>query len=119
MSGHYILEGHKAVPTDLMTWAKEFWSQDRNVAKTVIGDYSVSTVFIGLNHQYGEDPPLLFETMVFGEGQLSKEQTHCTTWEEAEAMHEAMCELVRSNAEVMGLSTRQPGYRADFDGERS
>ena len=98
MSKHYILEGHKAVPTDLMTWAKAFESQDRKVAKTAIGDYSVSTVFLGLNHQYGEGPPLLFETMVFGDGPLSEEQTRCTTWEEAEAMHEAMCELVRSNA---------------------
>jgi hypothetical protein len=97
MSEHYILEGHKAVPTDLMTWAKAFESPDRKVAKTAIGDYSVSTVFLGLNHQYGEGPPLLFETMVFGEGPLAYEQTRCTTWEEAEAMHEAMCELVRSN----------------------
>lgn len=27
---------------------------------------SVSTVFLGLNHQYGDGPPLIFETMVFG-----------------------------------------------------
>lgn len=98
MSEHYILEGHKAVPTDQMTWAKAFESQDRKVAKTTIGNCNVSTVFLGFNHQYGEGPPLLFETMVFGGGPFSDEQTRCTTWEEAEAMHEAMCELVRSNA---------------------
>lgn len=28
--------------------------------------YWVSTVFLGLDHQYGEGPPLVFETMVFG-----------------------------------------------------
>jgi hypothetical protein len=98
MSKYYILEGRKAVQADLMTWAKAFESQDRKVAKTAIGDYLVSTVFVGINHQYGEGPPLFFETMVFGEGLFSEQQTRCTTWEEAEAMHEAMCALVRSNA---------------------
>lgn len=26
----------------------------------------VSTVWLGLNHQYGAGPPLIFETMIFG-----------------------------------------------------
>src|SRR3990167_8834600 len=87
MSDHYILEGHKAVKTDLMTWARRFERTDRAVRKTTIDDVEVSTVFLGLNHQYGDGPPLLFETMIFG-GKLDQEQDRCTTWEEAEAMHE-------------------------------
>ena len=106
MSDHYILEGHKAVKTDLMTWARRFERTDRAVRKTTIDDVEVSTVFLGLNHQYGDGPPLLFETMIFG-GKLYQEQDRCTTWEEAEAMHEAMCERVRSNVELTGAARHE------------
>jgi hypothetical protein len=96
MSVYYILEGHEAVKTDLMTWARMFKKADRVVRKTTIGDAEISTVFLGLDHQFGDGPPLLFETMVFG-GKLDQKQDRCTTWEEAEAMHEAMSGRVRSN----------------------
>ena len=96
MNVYYILEGHEAVKTDLMTWARMFEKADRVVRKTTIGDAEIITVFLGLDHQFGDGPPLLFETMVFG-GKLDQKQDRCTTWEEAEAMHEAMSGRVRSN----------------------
>jgi hypothetical protein len=96
MSDYYILEGRKTVKTDLMTWARMFKKADRVVAKTKINDSEISTVFLGLDHQHGDGPPLLFVTMIFG-GTLDQEQDRCTTWDEAEAMHESMCERVRSN----------------------
>lgn len=38
----------------------------RRVAETTIGQYWVSTVWIGLDYRmFGEGPPLIFETMVF------------------------------------------------------
>lgn len=95
MMENYILEGHKAVQVDLETWIALAGTYDKRVAKTTIGNYSVSTVFLGLDHRFGGGPPLLFETMVLGKGILSDEQGRCTTWEEAEAMHIAMCERVR------------------------
>ena len=91
----YILVGHKAVPVDRETYLNQTEHQDRTVAKSTIGDYLVSTVFLGLDHQWHEHgPPLLFETMVFGKGPLDERQERCTTWEEAEVMHEKMCEEV-------------------------
>jgi hypothetical protein len=36
---------------------------DRGRPPTVV---EVSTVFLGIDHQYGGGPPLLFETMAFG-----------------------------------------------------
>lgn len=36
------------------------------VAKARIGDAKVSTVWLGHNHQFGDGPPLIFETMIFG-----------------------------------------------------
>ena len=64
MSNHYRLEGHKVVKTDLMTWVKMFEKADRVVSKPK--PRSLLNVFLGLDHQYGNGPPLLFETMVFG-----------------------------------------------------
>lgn len=105
MNEHYILDGHKVVETDVLTWTKTFERGDRNhvVARTkMIDDSEVSTVFLGFNYQYGDGPPLLFETMVFG-GPLDQEMERCTTWEQAEAMHKAMCERV-----YMRIALRDP-----------
>lgn len=97
MSKSYILDGHDVVETDLQTWARWFEKGGRKVAYEEIGDSGISTVFLGIDHSFDGGPPLLFETMVFG-GNLDQEMTRCTTWEEAEAMHRAMCERVRSAA---------------------
>lgn len=37
----------------------------RIVKQEYIGNYWISTVWLGLNHNYGFGPPLIFETMVF------------------------------------------------------
>lgn len=94
MNIKYILDGHKAVPVDLMTWAAWYEKADRAVAKTAVGESRISTVFLGVDHQWGEGPPLIFETMVF-DGPLDGEQERCSTWEEAEAQHAAMVEKVK------------------------
>ena len=88
MSDKYILEGHKAVECDdLMVWAKWFETAERHVDKTEISsDVNVSTVFLGLNHNYGDGEPLLFETMVFG-GEHDEEMERYSTWEQAEEGH--------------------------------
>jgi hypothetical protein len=49
-------------------WGKDFSNRDRVLAKTDVGDYEVSTVFLGIDHSHSPDgPPILWETMVFGE----------------------------------------------------
>ena len=105
MAEHYILEGHEVVPADLMTWAKWYETVDsRHVARETVEGADISTVFLGLNHQYGDGPPMLFETLVFG-GPLDQEMDRCSTWAEAEEMHRAMCERVRSNAPELSRAT--------------
>lgn len=84
----YILVGQSpVVEPDLITWAKWFEANDRTVARTEIGASVVSTVFLGLNYNWGSGPPLLFETMVFTDGDGGNECRHCSTWLEAEAQH--------------------------------
>ena len=85
---YYILIGRQPVPVDLNTWV-------RQLAYDKIGDVEISTAFLVIDHGSGNEPPLLFETMVFG-GALNLEQARCTTWDEAEAMHKTMCERVRN-----------------------
>jgi hypothetical protein len=79
-----------------MEWGKFFQDTDaRRVARDDISaDVYVSTVFLGLDHQFGSGPPLLFETMVFG-GTLDQEQERYLTWAEAEQGHKEMVERVR------------------------
>ena len=55
---------------DFFEWASAF-ENDRIVLQTTIGSYLVSTVFLGLDHNFTgvcNAMPILFETMVFGDG---------------------------------------------------
>ena len=90
---YYILEGHTPMPAPLGTWGRWFETADRVVVKTIpVDGITISTVFLGLNHQFmSGGPPLLFETMVFWEGgDLDKAQDRYTTWEDAEVGHATM-----------------------------
>lgn len=93
MSNHYILDGHIPVQCSLMEWAKFFETHNRIVRQDKIDNGKVSTVFLGLDHQFGNGPPLLFETMIFG-GPHDGYQERCSTWDEAEAQHEVAMKLV-------------------------
>ena len=75
---YFILRGKEPVPVDVMEWARWFETADRVVAKSIVYSATVSTVFLGLNHQFVSGRPLLFETMVLG-GPLNGEQWRCST----------------------------------------
>jgi hypothetical protein len=92
---YYILgKDHKLIETNLMAWAKFFESPDRIVKQENIGDVRVSTVFLGIDHNFSEGEPLLFETMIF-DGKHDGYQDRCTTWEQAEKMHQKAVDLVK------------------------
>lgn len=93
-SDKYILEGKTPVPADLTTWAHWFETSDRQVAQDQIGDTCISTVFLGIDHQWGKGPPLIFETMIFG-GVHDLYQTRSSTWDEAEKQHAKAIDLVK------------------------
>ena len=105
----YILEGHKPVPCeDVLEWGR--WMEDarktdnRRVARTEIGKVEISTVFLGLDHNFSDTgEPVLFETMILRGKDFHGEwdyQERCSTWEQAEAMHEKAVEFV--NAKLKG-----------------
>lgn len=88
----YILDGHTPVPCDdLVAWARWFERADRQVALTPLaGGIEVSTVFLGSNHSFGRGAPLLFETMVFSAPDDEEVCERYTTWDEAQAGHDAV-----------------------------
>ena len=101
--GRYILVGKKPVLcNDIHVWANFFGDNARTVRKTEIGNKMVSTVFLGLDHNFMTDgPPILFETMIFSNDSFKVDdkddgfQVRYSTWEEAEAGHERVCEKLK------------------------
>jgi hypothetical protein len=105
----FVLVGHTAVPSNLEGWTKWFdkaYNTDAmRVAFTKTDLVEVSTVFLGINHNFRFDggAPLLFETMAFHKLDKPKklfnnlelewdgqETMRCSTWEEAELQHRMM-----------------------------
>jgi hypothetical protein len=81
---------------DVLDWA-EMMPRRRSledpwrVASTEIPNgLTVSTVFLGLDHQRGDGPPLLFETMVFPD---CEDAWRYSTWDQAGAGHDQVVEI--------------------------
>lgn len=92
---YYILVDQKPVEvSDVLTWGEWFENADRHVAQTAVRGVRISTVFLGVDHSFGDGPPMLFETMVFG-GPMDEEMARYSTWEEAEAGHKEMVQEVK------------------------
>lgn len=94
MSEYYDRQGN---PMTLKQWAESFETRHdfKRVAQTTLPNGRwVSTVWLGLNHQYGDGPPLIFETMVFPSpddmGEMDCERY--STEAEAIAGHARLCE---------------------------
>lgn len=82
-------------------WVTRFEPEDKRVAIAILGkgsdhEMTVSTVWLGLDHQYGSGPPLIFETMVFAGHTLS--DRYCeryTTEEQALQGHDRIVQDLR------------------------
>lgn len=74
-------------------WTRALES-NRLVKQETIGNIFVSTVFLGVNHQFGDGPPLVYETMTFGNDALSICERYSTR-PEAIAGHAEVAEQVK------------------------
>lgn len=100
---HLLDADHEVKPVaDVMVWAKWFETADRVVGRTSIGPVEVSTVFLGMTHGTdAEGRPLLFETMVFFDGDVpgrafsDGDCERSCTWIEADQTHARWCDTVR------------------------
>jgi hypothetical protein len=57
------------------------------VAQATVDKYQISTVFTGIDQNWGEGAPILFETMVFGLPDDLHPQWRFSTWDEAMETH--------------------------------
>ena len=75
---------------ELMEWCEQFEIMDRHLGNDIINDKHISTVWLGLYHNYFGGDPLLFETMVFDESRGGSEIyiDRYTTWDEAVKGHQ-------------------------------
>ncbi len=102
MSEYYHRDGRPAA--SFQEIASEMSFPGKRVAKDTAGVAEVSTVFLGLNHGWGDGPPLIFESLVF-DGPLDGEMRRYSTEIEARAGHAELLELVRKEvpADVVSL----------------
>lgn len=107
MSDWYTLDADgNPVEAERDSDAMAFWKANKRVAADEIGGVRVSTVFLSLlslNHAYGNnEPPLVFETMVFG-GPLDGDCDRYSTRAQAIAGHAAMVKRVQdANSGMLG-----------------
>lgn len=97
---HYFLNpDHTYRPCSLLEWATQLEMKDRRVQKTELNGYFISTVWLGNDHGYDPEKPLVFETMVFKGG--SSQDIYCerySTWDEAVLGHHDAIEWVKQHA---------------------
>ena len=102
----YILDanGDPTPCADVHAWGR--WFETSAAERVVAQDRDegdpdnrvlVSTIFLALDHQFGDGPPVLWETLVFG-GPLDGEMNRYTSKQDALRGHQAMCERVAKAA---------------------
>lgn len=95
---YWILEGTTPVLcSDHVKWCSWFATANRKVAEDVVEGHLVSTIFLGINHDFLSSKPILFETMVFDGEETMQEEYHLrySNWDDAVAGHRAILALVK------------------------
>lgn len=97
---YYKLHHRKPVECSQKEYSDQFYPiYKRRVRRKAIGVYWISTVFLGLDHNYSrEGSPILFETMIFSDTFEDSDLDYCercSTWREALKMHRDAIEHVK------------------------
>lgn len=97
----YILnkKGRPVVEPNLLEWAAWMETGARIVAQDHVGKLRVSTIFLGLDHNFSMiGAPILWETAVLGRRKVLELARCGGSREQAEAQHAAMVAKVRQRA---------------------
>ena len=99
---HYILDKNgNPRPSHAMEWGRwlDHHRMEIVLKRSHVGDVEVSTVFLGIDHNFDEvGPPILWETMVFG-GEFDEDQARHTSKENALKGHERYVKLIKEKFE--------------------
>lgn len=104
-SGRYILndEGDPEPCEDLMTWARFMENQDaRRIALDTVGEVMISTVFLGLDHNFANfagvvGGAILFETMIFNGPHDQEQQRYHTRLEALQGHLEMLARVLKES----------------------
>ena len=97
------------VQCDVLTWG--VWLQTADRARVIAADrdegaapggVEVSTIFLGLNHQWREGPPVLWESLVFG-GPLAGTQRRYASRADALRGHQDLCRAVAAAQKLIDV----------------
>ena len=98
----YILRGREIVPVrDVLEWGQLFEHADHVLAQESVNGVLISTVFLGIDHAFGEGPPVLFETMTFPLKGDGIQRRYCT-YEDAMKGHAQVSASYRQMRAVLG-----------------
>jgi hypothetical protein len=110
-----LIDGQVVPVEDTLEWAEWFETADRQVAHTTLNRrrrIRVSTVFLGLNHDYrGTEKGIWFESMVFGTS-IDGAQDRYPDIESARRGHAQMVARARQARQLRGDYSRKARRRA-------
>lgn len=93
-------EDNNTIKCDLLEWCLLYETDEgqakRRVAFDLVDGMDISTVFLGLDHNYFGGKPILFETMIFNKSGDDIYQRRYHTWQESEIGHEKAKEWVKN-----------------------
>ena len=86
---------------DHMDYAKWYKKNKKQgiVKQDTIDEVLVSTVFLGLDHSFSGEKPLLWETMIFG-GNHDQYQDRYSSYEDALKGHQEALDLLKSEKDA-------------------
>lgn len=93
----YILKYKKPIKATIEEYSKWISKNPKQkvVKQELIKDSKVSTVFLGLDHSWESDTPVLWETMIFG-GKEDMYQDRYTSYKDAVIGHKKAVNLVKN-----------------------
>lgn len=97
---YFILENRQVIASHRREWEAWFRCNSSTIASTLIAEVEVRTVYLGVDHDFGERvQPLLFETIVLG-GELDQSRQRYASWAECLDGHRRWVSAVRQFPKV-------------------
>ena len=85
-------------PMSLQEWSRTSKNVRRVAHEELEGGVRVSTVWLGLDHSMDADPPIIFETMIFG-GDFGQQDQRYSTEAEALAGHQRVVAALKAGSD--------------------
>jgi hypothetical protein len=99
---YYLEKDHSSRSCPLDEWSSQLRDMNKNDTKHVahdkIDNYIISTIWLGLDHNYFGGRPMLFETMIFKDNKSFEDiyMDRYFTWDEALKGHEFAIHWVKN-----------------------